>query len=70
MHGVARVLKLKRFAIAGNSLGGHAARRYAIKHPERVTKLILVYERVARLIPVYASGFPLRASGASLSLSR
>jgi pimeloyl-ACP methyl ester carboxylesterase len=33
---------LRRFAIAGNSLGGYYAWRFALRHPERVTALILV----------------------------
>jgi pimeloyl-ACP methyl ester carboxylesterase len=33
---------LKRFAIAGNSLGGYYAWRFALRHPERVSALILV----------------------------
>jgi pimeloyl-ACP methyl ester carboxylesterase len=33
---------MKRFAIAGNSLGGYYAWRFALRHPERVTRLILI----------------------------
>lgn len=33
---------LKTFALAGNSMGGGVAARFAEEHPERVTKLILV----------------------------
>ncbi len=33
---------MKRFAIAGNSLGGYYAWRFALRHPGRVTGLILV----------------------------
>ena len=33
---------LKRFAIAGNSLGGYYAWRFALRHPGRVSALILV----------------------------
>ncbi len=33
---------MKRFAIAGNSLGGYYAWRFALRHPERVTGLILI----------------------------
>lgn len=33
---------LKNFALAGNSMGGGVAARFAEEHPERVTKLILV----------------------------
>jgi pimeloyl-ACP methyl ester carboxylesterase len=33
---------MKRFAIAGSSLGGYYAWRFALRHPERVTKLILI----------------------------
>ncbi len=35
-------LQLNKFALAGNSLGGGVAWTYAARHPERVTKLILV----------------------------
>jgi pimeloyl-ACP methyl ester carboxylesterase len=35
-------LKLAPFALAGNSMGGGVAARFAIKHPERLTNLILV----------------------------
>ena len=33
---------LKRFAIAGNSLGGYYAWRFALRHPERVSALVLI----------------------------
>lgn len=33
---------LKRFALAGNSLGGYYAWRFALRHPDRVSALILV----------------------------
>lgn len=35
-------LGLDRFAIAGNSLGGHVAWRFAAAHPERVDALVLL----------------------------
>ncbi|WP_156255573.1 alpha/beta fold hydrolase [Sandarakinorhabdus oryzae] len=35
-------LGLKYFALGGNSMGGGVAWRYALKHPERLTALILV----------------------------
>ncbi|WP_457654208.1 alpha/beta fold hydrolase [Rhodocaloribacter sp.] len=35
-------LGLERFSLAGNSLGGHIAWRYALAHPQRVEKLILI----------------------------
>jgi pimeloyl-ACP methyl ester carboxylesterase len=35
-------LKLKRFAIAGNSMGGDVAADFAEMHPDRVTALILI----------------------------
>src|SRR6185312_1270327 len=35
-------LGLKSFALAGNSMGGGVAARFAEEHPDRVTKLILV----------------------------
>jgi pimeloyl-ACP methyl ester carboxylesterase len=33
---------LKRFAIVGNSLGGYYAWRYALRHPEQVSGLVLI----------------------------
>lgn len=33
---------IERFALAGNSMGGHVAWRYALAHPEKVSALILV----------------------------
>jgi len=44
---------LERFAIAGNSMGGWVAWRYALAHPERLTHLVLVD----------AAGAPVRAQG-------
>jgi pimeloyl-ACP methyl ester carboxylesterase len=38
----ANKLGFKTFALAGNSMGGGVAARFAEEHPERVTKLILV----------------------------
>jgi pimeloyl-ACP methyl ester carboxylesterase len=35
-------LGLKTFALGGNSMGGGVAWRYAVRHPERLTALILV----------------------------
>jgi pimeloyl-ACP methyl ester carboxylesterase len=35
-------MKLKTFALAGNSMGGGVAARFAEEHPDRVSKLILV----------------------------
>ena len=34
--------KLEKFSVAGNSLGGLIAWKYALKHPDKVEKLILV----------------------------
>jgi pimeloyl-ACP methyl ester carboxylesterase len=38
----AKALELPRFALGGNSLGGHIAWEYALAHPERVHALVLV----------------------------
>jgi pimeloyl-ACP methyl ester carboxylesterase len=38
----AATLKLPKFAVAGNSMGGGAAWQLAVRHPERVDALILV----------------------------
>ncbi len=35
-------LKLKKFSLVGNSLGGYFSWRYAVVHPEKVEKLILI----------------------------
>lgn len=35
-------LKLEKFYLAGNSLGGYISWNYALKHPEKVEKLILI----------------------------
>lgn len=40
--GFARALGLPRFALAGNSMGGHVAWRYALRQPSQVERLILV----------------------------
>src|SRR5579863_188879 len=39
---VATALKLDRFSIGGNSMGGGVAWHYALAHPDKVDKLILV----------------------------
>jgi len=39
---VVRKLGVARFALAGNSMGGGVAWRYALAHPDRVTALVLV----------------------------
>src|SRR5215813_6943026 len=39
---VASILGLHRFALGGNSMGGRASVLFTIKHPERITHLVLV----------------------------
>src|SRR5436190_12382190 len=39
---IADILRLHRFAIGGNSMGGRASVLFTIKHPERVTHLVLL----------------------------
>jgi pimeloyl-ACP methyl ester carboxylesterase len=54
---------MTRFAIAGNSLGGYYAWRFALRHPERVTGLVLID----------AVGYPIQggaSQAAALQLSR
>jgi pimeloyl-ACP methyl ester carboxylesterase len=46
---------LRRFAIAGSSLGGYYAWRFALRHPDRVSALILID----------SVGYPLQASSSS-----
>lgn len=52
-------VQLKRFAIAGTSLGGGIAIRYAARHPERIESLIL-------LNPGVLEGRAMAQSGATL----
>ena len=42
LEAFASALGLESFALAGNSLGGEIAWRYALAHPERVNRLVLV----------------------------
>jgi pimeloyl-ACP methyl ester carboxylesterase len=54
---------MTRFAIAGNSLGGYYAWRFALRHPERVTGLVLID----------AVGYPIQggtSQAAAIQLSR
>lgn len=42
LHRLFTALGLERFCLAGNSLGGFLSWNYALRHPERVRKLILL----------------------------
>jgi pimeloyl-ACP methyl ester carboxylesterase len=42
VHGVTTKLGLERFSLGGSSMGGHVALAYALAHPDRVEKLVLV----------------------------
>ncbi|MER3427547.1 MAG: 2-hydroxy-6-oxo-2-4-heptadienoate hydrolase [Pyrinomonas sp.] len=42
LDGFMRALKIERAALVGNSLGGWIAAAYALAHPQKVTKLVLV----------------------------
>ena len=42
LEAIASALSLDNFALAGNSLGGEIAWRYALAHPERVDSLVLI----------------------------
>jgi pimeloyl-ACP methyl ester carboxylesterase len=42
LHEFVAALKLDRFVLAGHSMGGHVAWRYAFEYPDQVAKLILV----------------------------
>ena len=42
IDGVARALALPPFVIAGNSMGGEFAWKYAVAHPDRVRALVLI----------------------------
>lgn len=50
IHGVLEAIGLQRVALVGNSMGGFFAMAFAIAHPERVSKLVLLGE------PAGASG--------------
>ena len=41
MHEVTNELKLEKFHLLGNSMGGHIALLYTLEHPERVKTLTL-----------------------------
>ncbi len=49
-------LAVKRFVLGGNSLGGAITWAYALKHPEKVSKMILVdaggYPMVSKSVPI------------------
>lgn len=49
VDGVANALGLKRFVLAGNSMGGGIAMGYAMAHPERLDGLVLVDAGGARI---------------------
>ena len=51
LEAVAKHLGLRRFVLAGNSMGGAVAWRYALAHPERLNGLVLID----------AAGAPVRA---------
>jgi len=53
-------LGLRRYALAGNSLGGNIAWNLALDHPERVTQLVLIN----------ATGYPEKSLPAGLRLAR
>ena len=39
---VAKLLEVNKFSLAGNSMGGGIAWRYALKHPNKIESLILL----------------------------
>ena len=41
LEGFVKVMEIKKMHVMGNSLGGHAALIYVLRHPEQVDKLIL-----------------------------
>jgi pimeloyl-ACP methyl ester carboxylesterase len=61
---IADELALERFAIAGNSMGGTLALWYALAHPERVHRLVLLGS--APLLPGTRCPTPLRVTAAPL----
>jgi pimeloyl-ACP methyl ester carboxylesterase len=42
VHGVVEKLGLRKFALAGNSMGGTVAWEYTLAHPDRIEQLVLV----------------------------
>lgn len=42
LHGLMKELKIERASLVGNSLGGFTALAFALAHPEKVEKLVLV----------------------------
>lgn len=52
VHGLVEQLGIERFHLAGNSMGGNTAWLYALQHPERVARMVLID----------ASGYPSHGS--------
>jgi pimeloyl-ACP methyl ester carboxylesterase len=61
---IVNALKLTKFSIAGNSLGGYLSWNYALRHPEKVEKLILIdsvgYKQDPPFLLSFASNFFIR----------
>lgn len=66
----ARARGLDRFTLAGNSMGGRIAWHYALAHPERVERLVLVDAASYPMPPHAALGFRLLHSPVGRALSR
>ncbi|MBI2382839.1 MAG: alpha/beta fold hydrolase [Gammaproteobacteria bacterium] len=69
LHGFIAALKLPRCVLLGNSLGGAIALGYALAHPDKVSKLILMapggveereayfqMEGIKKMMPLFAAG--------------
>ncbi len=67
LEAVVDALKLKRFALRGYSAGGPATIAYAARHPERVTRVILM-DTFARYFPDPNSGPAERQRQQAISL--
>ena len=55
----ADALNLERFTLVGHSLGGGTALRYAIRHPHRLKRLVLLNPPPAEGVKIARYGYPL-----------
>lgn len=75
IHGFVNAIGLEgKFNIAGNSLGGAIAWNYAVEHPDRITKLIMLdpaaYPFKGLPWPVELSVVPVASQGAKIAIPK